>query len=88
MDRRRKGGDLEIEQQWAATLLASNRLYRRAAERSGQRRIAALLADLEPLFLELTHAGDPGVAGSVDTARERLESRDLLFKVRVTRNHI
>lgn len=78
---------LDEERRFAQALLASNRLYRRAAERSGQRRIAALLAELEPLLAEL--ANDPADDGeALSTARERLESNDLLFKVRVTRSNI
>jgi hypothetical protein len=74
------------ERRFAETLLASNRLYRRAAERAGQRRVAALLAELEPLLIELSHPN--GTGGAVATAKQHLESRDLLFKVRVTRSRI
>jgi len=81
-------GSVTTERRLAESLLESNRLYRLAAERAGQRRVAALLAELEPLFLELANAEDPGPEGSVAAARERLESRDLLFKVRVTRGRI
>jgi len=81
-------GSDAAERRLAESLLESNRLYRLAAERAGQRRVAALLAELEPLFLELANAEDPGPEGSVAAARERLESRDLLFKVRVTRGRI
>jgi hypothetical protein len=73
------------ERRMAGALLESNRLYRIAAERAGQRRLAALLAELEPLLAELAHAG---AAGDVAAARDHLESRDLLFKVRVTRSRI
>jgi hypothetical protein len=83
----RDGGDLAAEERrLAAALLESNRLYRVAAERAGQRRIAALLAELEPLLAELSHAGDGD--GTLASARQHLESRDLLFKVRVTRSRI
>ena len=80
---------LAEERRFAAALLASNRLYRRAAERAGQRRVAALLAELEPLFAELAHAsaGDSGSAAAA-AVRDRLDSQDLLFKVRVTRKNL
>jgi hypothetical protein len=76
------------EQAWAQALLASNRLYRRAAERAGQRRVAALLSELEPLLLEIAHGADDGASPTLDTAHERIADRDLLFKLRITRNNL
>jgi len=77
------GGD--DERLWAETLLIENRLYRRAAERAGQRRVAAVLAELEPLLQELADSPAPLDLG---TARRRIEQDDLIFKVRVTRNNL
>lgn len=75
--------DPALEQQWATELLAANRLYQRAAEQAGQARIARLLAELEPVFLELAHS-----AGGPDEEwrdlQRRIDQRGLLFKVRVT----
>lgn len=74
---------LAEESAWAEALVQSNRLYRRAAERSGQRRIVALLDELEPLLLELAHSAgaDPD---DLAAAQRRIEHTDLLFKLRVT----
>ncbi len=74
------GGTLGDEPAWAKSLLDSNRLYRQAAERAGQRRIVALLDELEPLLLELAHAP---ARGEVRDLQHQIEERDLLFKVRV-----
>ncbi|MCM2270345.1 MAG: hypothetical protein NDJ75_09600 [Thermoanaerobaculia bacterium] len=71
---------LAEERQWAATLLASNRLYRQAAERAGQRRVVALLDELEPLLLELVHRPESDPLADL---QHRIAERDLLFKVRV-----
>jgi hypothetical protein len=68
------------ERAWAETLLAGNRLYRQAAQRAGQRRIVALLDELEPLLLELAHAP---AGATMNDLQHQLEERDLLFKVRV-----
>jgi hypothetical protein len=74
------GQSLGDERAWAASLLAENRLYRRAADRAGQRRIVALLDELEPLLVELAN----GTAGDeVPSLQRRIDQRDLLFKVRV-----
>lgn len=68
------------ERAWAETLLAGNRLYRQAAQRAGQRRIVALLDELEPLLLEMAHAP---AGASVNDLQQQLETSDLLFRVRV-----
>jgi hypothetical protein len=78
------GGSLEQERASAATLLSANRLYRRAAERGGQRRVAAVLAELEGLLTDLADA--PASPGSLPQARA--QSEDMLFKVRVARNNL
>ncbi len=92
-----RAADAGQERRTAALLLANNRLYRHAAERAGQRRIAAVLAELEPLLAELADADAGAAAGAAaasgagsgfDSARERIENQDLLFKVRVTRSNI
>ncbi|MEO1366385.1 MAG: hypothetical protein AAFX50_04350 [Acidobacteriota bacterium] len=82
--------DAELERVWAAELLASNRLYRRAAEEAGQRRIAGLLAELEPVLLELAHAEDAVESGVGERTelRRRVDDRGLLFKVRVTERRL
>ncbi len=74
---------LAEESVWAGALVSSNRLYRTAAERSGQRRIVALLDELEPLLLELAHSSD-AAPDDLAAAQRRIEQTDLLFKLRVT----
>lgn len=71
----------DAERELAAALLSSNRLYRQAAARAGQRRIVMLLDQLEPVLLELANA--PAGAGGDRGARQLVESEDLLFKVRI-----
>lgn len=79
------GGSPEDERASAAHLLSANRLYRRAAERAGERRVAAVLGELEILFAEL--ADDPASART-RFPHARAESEDLLFKVRIARNNL
>ncbi len=74
---------LAEESAWATALVSSNRLYRRAAERSGQRRIVALLDELEPLLLELAHSTD-AAPEDLQATQRRIDHTDLLFKLRVT----
>jgi hypothetical protein len=76
-----QGGAGDDERAFAQALLDSNRLYRRAAERAGQRRIVALLDELEPVLTELANASD--TQAGLDDVRRRVEDDDLLFKVRI-----
>jgi hypothetical protein len=76
---------LDEERVWAASLLASNRLYRKAAERAGQRRVAAVLGEIEPILAQL--AESPG-SFDLRESQRTIERADLLFKVRVTRNNL
>lgn len=78
------GGSLEDERATAAVLLSDNRLYRRAAERSGQRRVAAVLVELESLLTDLADAP----ASPASLPQTRAQSKDMLFKVRVARNNL
>ena len=49
--------DISSESKRAGELVASNRIYRQTAVRRGETRIASLLSDLEPVLVELSHAG-------------------------------
>ena len=74
------GEDLESGN--ATELVATNRLYRVMAERAGASDVARLLDELEPILLELEHGADP------DAIRQRIEERELLFKLRVIRSRV
>ena len=76
---------LDDERAFAETLLSANRLYRRAAERAGQRRIAAVLGELEPVLSQLADAPE---TFDLRRSKERIEAGDLLFKVRIARNNL
>ena len=73
------------ERAWAEALLGENRLYRRAAEKAGRRRVAAVLLELEPFLMQLADAPE---SFDLRLSKARIENNDLLFKVRVTRNNL
>jgi len=80
-------GQAEQLAEWATEMLVSNRLYRRAAEAAGNRPLAAMLGELEPLLIELAHHSYE----NSPSTRERLQQEvqdDLLFKVRVVNNDL
>ncbi|HEX3108332.1 MAG TPA: hypothetical protein VHU41_04490 [Thermoanaerobaculia bacterium] len=75
--------DSEAQQQRAAELVASNRIYRQTALQRGDERIASVLADLEPILVELAHAGKTLSPDELASIQKRIETKGLLFKVRV-----
>jgi hypothetical protein len=66
-------------------LIAANRLYRGAAVRSADADLVTILDELERTLIEI--ATTPTAAGDEELAavRDRIDSRDLLTKVRVLR---
>ena len=75
--------DVRAAQEAAENLVAANRLFRLSARRAGEPGVASVLDELERILLELAHG--PSTQGPEARAqlRRRLESGDILFKVRV-----
>jgi hypothetical protein len=67
----------------AEELVASNRIYRQTAAQRGDARIANVLSDLEPILVELSHAGTTLSGSELSELQKRIDSKGLLFKVRV-----
>jgi hypothetical protein len=79
----RRSLDMSEESKRAEDLVVSNRMYRQTATQRGETRIATLLADIEPVLLELAHAGSSLTPEKLAALQKRIESKGLLFKVRV-----
>jgi hypothetical protein len=67
----------------ADELVTSGRLYREAAVRSGDPALAAVLEELERVLVELAAGPDALQPADLEKLQQRIESRGLLFKVRV-----
>lgn len=63
-------------------LLVANRLYRQAAVVQGNQKLAAFLADLEPLLIELAYQAQTGSAATRERMQQEVEN-GLLFRVRI-----
>ena len=72
----------EEEREWADILLMANRLYRFAAEQAGQPRIAQLLADMEPVLIELANNENGLTNEEFNALRQRISDNDLIFRMR------
>jgi hypothetical protein len=79
----RRALNMSDESRRAEDLVVSNRIYRQTAAQRGETRIATLLADIEPVLLELAHAGSSLSPEKLAALQKRIESKGLLFKVRV-----
>jgi hypothetical protein len=75
--------DLAAEREWARSLLTANRLYRQSASRGGKPRLADLLAEIEPVLIELAHAPDETSPDDLHELTRRIEEQALLFKLRI-----
>lgn len=75
--------DISSEQKRAEELLASNRLYRQAAVKSGDADIAIVLDELERVLLDVTHEPSKLDGDQMQEIQKRIESKGILFKVRV-----
>lgn len=76
--------DISAEQAWARDLLEANRLYRQAATGADAPALSQVLDDLEPVLLEIANSPARLTSEEFMALRERIESRSLVFKVRVT----
>jgi hypothetical protein len=77
------GFDITGERRRAEELVSMNRIYRQTAVKNGERNIASLLSDLEPVLLELSHADNHLSSEELVALQKRIDSKGLLFKVRV-----
>ena len=80
--------DISRERATAEQLVADNRLYRQTAEQTGDAAVTDLLDEIERVLTEV--AASPERLSSQDLAdvRRRIESQDLLFKVRVVSSRV
>jgi len=75
--------DISGERRMAEDLLDDNRLYRQTARTTGDNSVASVLDDLERVLLEIAHSPSEISNEQLDDLRQQIESRGLLFKVRV-----
>jgi hypothetical protein len=80
--------DVSSERRWAADLVGDNRLYRQAAARAGDPAITAVLDDLERVLLEIAHSPSTLSQGELERIQRRIESGDILFKLRVVESKV
>jgi len=75
------------ETEHATDMLVANRLYRQAAETQGNQKLAAFLADLEPLLIELAYQAQSGSPATRERMQQEVKD-GLLFRVRIMNNQL
>jgi hypothetical protein len=77
--------DMRATRERAEELLASNRLYRTSATDRGEGDVATLLDELEPVLMQIAHASDDMSPDELRSIQKRVETRGLVFKLRVVK---
>ena len=80
--------DITDERARAEQLLASNRLYRQTAARTGDAALSNLLDELERFLVELASGPEHLSSGRLDELRSQIEAKGLLFRVRVVSSEV
>lgn len=75
--------DLKSLQAAADNLVTASRLFRAAAERAGENQIAGVMEETERLLLRFAAAPDAEAKRELAGLRERVDSKDLLFRLQV-----
>ena len=68
--------------EYATDMLVANRLYRQAATSEGNHKLAAFLANLEPLLIELAYQAQSGSPATRERMQQEVKD-GLLFRVRI-----
>lgn len=75
--------NISATQRRAQDLVEENRLYRQTALKEGDQAMASTLDELERVLLDIANSPDQVTPAQFESMRKRIESRGILFKVRV-----
>lgn len=80
--------DISLEQSRAEQLVSANRLYRQTALSTGDAAMASVLDELERVLVDIAASPSTVTQEDLDSVRRRIESKELLFKVRVVSSQV
>jgi hypothetical protein len=80
--------NISSEQKRAEDLVEENRLYRQTALREGDTAMASTLDELERVLLDIANSPDEVTPAQFESLQKRIESRGILFKVRVVHQDV
>jgi hypothetical protein len=82
------GADISLERSRAEQLVAANRIYRQTASETGDAAVVQLLDELERVLVDIAASPETLSADDLLDVQQRIESRGLLFKVRVLSSEV
>lgn len=82
------GSAIDGERLRARDLVAANRLYRQSAAYVGDQSTLAVLDELERVLIEIANTPDDTTPEELEALQARIESRGVLFKVRVVHSEM
>lgn len=77
-----------VDRETADDLLDSSRLYRMSAEQNGKFRLAQMLEDIESVLVEIARSPEQVDRTDFRSLQARIDSDDLLFKVRAVSKQV
>ncbi len=80
--------DVSAERASANDLVSTNRLIRQTVARAGEPALAAVLEELERVLIEVAAGPDRLTPAALGELQRRIESRGLLFKIRVVGSQV
>lgn len=80
--------NISYEQKRAEDLVEENRLYRQTAVHEGDTAMASTLDELERVLLDIANSPDGVTPAQFESLQKRIESRGILFKVRVVHQDV
>jgi hypothetical protein len=80
--------DISLEQSRAEQLVSANRLYRQTALSTGDAAMASVLDELERVLVDIAASPSTVTQEDLDSVRRRIESKELIFKVRVVSSQV
>jgi hypothetical protein len=81
-------GILDTERARAADLVSTNRVIRQSAAAAGDDVMEGLLEDFERVLIEVANGGGEDTAAELEMLRTRIESRGILFRLRVVTSDV
>jgi hypothetical protein len=79
---------IRLSQERAQDLVAENRLYRQTAAQAGDEEFNALLDELGRVLTDIANSPSDLSSNELEQLQKRIESRGLIFKVRVVGNNL
>jgi hypothetical protein len=80
--------DISLEQSRAEQLVSANRLYRQTAASTGDAAMASVLDELERVLVDIAASPSTVTTEEFDSVRRRIDSKEILFKVRVVSSQV